>query len=320
MIFLKKTKNKKNSVKTNEEHNERVNGESFWMITSIILGVLFIAALILGLTGVLSSGKAGAEMSQGEAEAKANEYVNLLSTPDAPLTIVNVEKENGLYKIDLSVQGQELAWYMSSNGELFIPDVFSMDDIRTIVGQQGEQPQQPPTQGEVEVSLEDANILGSVESDVVMVEYSSATCPFCARYYEETFPQLRSEYVDTNEITYVYKHYIRNDVDVLAANAMECAGEQDSFFEFKDLVYTNQGVLGQQNVYSNWADELGLDVADFDACLSSMKYTEKANAETLEGQSNGVTGTPGFLVNSRLISGAQPLESFRTAINAELVN
>jgi protein-disulfide isomerase len=316
VVFLKKTKHTRTSVR---EHENVYETASFWMIVAIVLGVLFIATLILGLTGVLSGGRGGTDMmSQSEAEARANRYVNLLSTPEAPLNIVNVEKDHGLYRIDLTVQGQPLAWYMTGDGELFIPDVFTMQDIQTIVGGQ---PQQPPTQGgQVDVSLQGANYLGDLNSDVLMVEYSSATCPFCARYHAETFPALREEYVETGRIAYVYKHYVRNEVDILAANALECAGEQDNFFEYLDLVYENQPRLGQENNYAQWADSLGLDVDAFGECLSSRRYTAKANADTAEGQGNGVTGTPGFLVNSRLISGAQPLDNFRAAINAELAN
>ena len=284
------------------------------MITSIVLAVLLIASLLFILLGSNSGGDA---LSQNRAEARANEFINLLSDPQNPLRISSVEEDTGLYRIAINLQGQTETWYMSLNGNYLAPQVFTMDQIRTLVG--GQQPPvdtQPPPQAQVNVNLEGANTLGS--GSVLMVEYSSATCPFCARFATETFPLINSEYIETGEITYVYKHYIRNDVDVLAANAMECAGEQGAFFEFKNVVYANQNSLAQRAIYSTWADNLGLDVDAFDACVDEGRYSAKATADTQEGQGNGVTGTPGFLINSRLIAGAQPFANFQAAIDAEL--
>jgi protein-disulfide isomerase len=285
------------------------------MITSIVLGILLVASLFF----IFLRNNDGVDaLPQNKAEARANEFINILSDPQNPLRVSSVEEDNGIYRINIDLQGQTETWYMSLNGDYLAPQAFTLDQIRTIVGgQQPPQEQQPP-QTDVNVNLEGANVLGS--GDVLMVEYSSATCPFCARYNAETFPLITEQYIETGEITYVYKHFIRNDVDVLAANAMECAGEQGSFFEFKELVYSNQNSLAQTSSYSTWASELDLDVDAFDDCFNERRYSAKATADTGEGQGNGVTGTPGFLVGSRLIAGAQPFASFQTAIDAELAN
>lgn len=81
-------------------------------------------------------------MTQTQAEAKAREYVTLLSSPDLPLEIANVELENGLYKIIVSVLGQTEQWHMSPDGNYLYPSAFTIDDIRLIVAQQ--QLQQAP--------------------------------------------------------------------------------------------------------------------------------------------------------------------------------
>lgn len=322
MKKAKKVSKKKSSpsVKRSEHgmSNECCSSSSGWMVASIVLGALLILSVILLLTGSSSKG-----LSNAQAEAKANEYVNLLSNPDMPLNVVSVVKENQAFRINIEVLGQAESWFMSLDGEKLFPSAFSLSDIRAIVGQQqlGEAQQQapPPSQGEVSVNFEGANVLNPGQG-VVMVEYSSVTCPFCARYNAETFPSIVEQYIETGRITYVYKHFIRNDVDVLAANAMECAGEQGRFFEYKEVVYANQNSLSQQALYGVWAGDLGLDTASFDECFNEMRYSSKASADTQEGQMNGVTGTPGFLVNSRLIAGAQPFQSFSTAIEAELAN
>lgn len=173
---VKYAKKKNSSVKVSEhKHSGVCCGHSVWMIASVALGVLFVASLILGLTGVLSSKESG--LSQSRAEAKANEYVNLLSNPEMPLNIVGVEKDSGLFRIDLTVQGQRLAWYMSPDGSLFIPDVFSLDDIRMIVGQQQLQEQQAQPQL-ASYSNEEVESLVSCLADKDFVIYGADWCGY----------------------------------------------------------------------------------------------------------------------------------------------
>lgn len=319
MKKAKYKKNKKSSHVVEEKSNDKTN---LWLFTSVALAVLLIVTLILGLTGAFTRDVEVSTnlLTQGEAEAKAVEFVNLIGEIEGvPLTLNEVRKEQGIYSVSVAFMGQQNSFYMSLDGDLFFLQGISMSDIREIKAQMDlSQQQLPPVQqaNQVNVNLEGANTLGS--GDVLMVEYSSATCPFCARYNTDTFPLINSEYIETGKITYVYKHFILNDIDVLAANGMECAGEQGAFFEYKELVYANQNSLSQQAVYSAWASELDLDVDAFDACFNERRYSAKATADTQEGQGNGVTGTPGFLVNSRSIAGAQPFANFQSAIEAEL--
>ena len=159
--------------------------------------------------------------------------------------------------------------------------------------------------------------LGDVNAEVVLVEYSSMTCPFCGRHQAQTQPQLLENHINSNKIKYVYKHFVRNDVDIQAANAAECSGEQGQFFEFLDLVFDNQDQISPVNL-ENWAEQLDLDMDQWRICQQNEEHRSKVLADTQEGQSNGVRGTPGFLLNGELISGAQPYNTFAAAINSAL--
>lgn len=171
--------------------------------------------------------------------------------------------------------------------------------------------------GSVDISLEGANTMGDADADVVLVEYSSATCPFCGRHHEQTLPSIKENFVDNNQILWVYKHFVRNDVDIQAANAAECAGDQGQFFEYLDLVFENQESISPANLES-WAQELDLDMDQWRTCQEDEEHRTKVLADTQEGQSNGVRGTPGFLLNGELISGAQPYSTFEGAIQSQL--
>lgn len=321
---MKKTKHKKNKHISEDKSQSKTCGtKNTWMITSIVLGVLLVISLVLAFTGTFAKETTPKNiLTQEEAETKATEFVTLLGEVEGiPLNLNEVKEQDGVYSVDVEFMGQQNSFYMSMNGDLFFLQGITLNEIREIQAQMELAEQQQETEqetNEVNVNLEDANILGS--GDVLMIEYSSATCPFCARYAQETFPLINDEYIESEDITYVYKHFIRNDVDVLAANAMECAGEQGAFFEYKNLIYNNQNMLSQQTAYVTWAEQLDLVVDDFTACFEDRRYTAKANAETQEGQSNGVTGTPGFIINSRLVAGAQPFANFQTIIDAELAN
>lgn len=107
-----------------------------------------------------------------------------------------------------------------------------------------------------------------------------------------------------------------------AAEASECAADQGRFWEYHDLLYArqkgeNQGAFSKENL-KGFAVELGLDADAFAACLDSGKYTSRVRADTAFAQSLGISGTPAFLVNGRPMMGAQPFETFRTLIEAEL--
>ncbi len=317
---MKKAKHKQSSEKKQETvHANKSNkstccGRSSWMIASIVLAVLLIASIIMlfvGNTGSMNT------LSEDAAEEKAAEFVEVISNPEIPLTVQSVEKVDNLYEITAESQGQIQVFFMSLDGEYLFPSAFTLDELVELIGnQQPSAPSQPA--GEVEVNLEGANTLGS--GDLVMVEYASATCGFCKRYADETFPLIEAEYIDDGDLTYVYKHYTRSNTDVVAANAMECAGEQDAFFTYKDLVYANPQLLSQEESFVTWAETLELDVDEFSTCFDERRYTEKIAADTAEGRSNGVTGTPGFLIDSELIAGAQPFASFKAVIDAQLEN
>jgi protein-disulfide isomerase len=107
-----------------------------------------------------------------------------------------------------------------------------------------------------------------------------------------------------------------------AAEASECAADQDAFWEYHDKLFDsqsgeNQGAFNNDNL-KRFADELGLDTQAFDECLDSGKYTSIVQTETQSAQSLGVRSTPTFLINGRPVIGAQAFDVFKQTIEAEL--
>jgi protein-disulfide isomerase len=106
--------------------------------------------------------------------------------------------------------------------------------------------------------------------------------------------------------------------DAMGAHlAALAAGRQGKFWEFHDRVFASQHDL-EPEAYERYARGLGLDVARFERDLADPALRKTIEADTAQGRSLGVTGTPAFFVNGRFLSGAQPFEEFARVINGEL--
>ena len=103
----------------------------------------------------------------------------------------------------------------------------------------------------------------------------------------------------------------------ISAEAANCAADQGKFWEYHDMLFENQGALAKPNLVQ-YATNLQLDMASFNQCLDSGKYTNDVKQDMADGQAIGVTGTPAFFINGRFLNGAVPYEQFAAIIDEEL--
>ena len=167
---------------------------------------------------------------------------------------------------------------------------------------------------------DDDPYLGDENAPVTIIEFSDFECPFCARFHSSTLDQIKTEYVDTGKVKFVYRDFPLDSIHsqaTPAAEAAQCAFEQGKFWEFHDEIFANQQSLGS-SLYKQIASDLGLDTNKFNDCVDSRKYREEVKKDLQDGASVGIRGTPGFIVNSVPLSGAQPFSSFQAVIEAEL--
>jgi protein-disulfide isomerase len=168
------------------------------------------------------------------------------------------------------------------------------------------------------------NILGDPNAPVKMVEYADFQCPFCQRYWKETEPQIIATYVTTGKVYYEYRSvgaFIGPD-SASAAEAAYCAGDQDKFWEYHDVLYSN---WTGENVGDFAPDKLrqyaitvGLEPKIFDDCLTKEKYASQIQQDVAKAKADGIRSTPSFLINNKLVEGAQPFNIFQKAIDAAL--
>jgi len=210
-------------------------------------------------------------------------------------------------------------------GVLFVLAFFNVVDLGENSGPTGAAVVAPDTQiptaplEKQDVKYDGAPILGEEDAPVTMVEFSDFQCPYCARFFEQTFPQLKENYIKTGKVKLAFRHLPLSfhQYAQKTAEASECANEQGKFWEYHDTVFNNQDQLSD-TILSTWAGEIGLDVKKFDDCLESGKYKEKVQADSNDAGSYGVSGTPSFFINGKLLVGAQPYEAFQQVIDAEL--
>ncbi len=183
-------------------------------------------------------------------------------------------------------------------------------------------PAQPASEYSVAIRA-DAPTIGSKDAKVTMVEFSDFQCPFCKKFYDQTFSQIKKDYIDTGKVKFVYMHYPL-DFHINAqksGEAAECANRQGKFWEYHDLLFKNSQSDGSGLdliSLNKYAVEIGLNMARFNQCLNNGETAEIVKADMEAGKKAGVTGTPGFNINKKLVSGAQPFASFQKILDEAL--
>ena len=176
---------------------------------------------------------------------------------------------------------------------------------------------QAPPVYRVTLNLDGAPSKGSVDAPVILVKFEDFHCPFC-KEAQGTLGKIAARYGERVRI--VHKDYPIDSLHPqarLAHVAARCAHAQGKFWAYHDLLYAAAPKASPEDLKS-FAQRAGLELKQFEACLSSGKYAELIAADIAEGTKAGVTGTPAFFINGRLIGGAQPLEQFVRVIDEEL--
>ncbi|MFN8440767.1 MAG: thioredoxin domain-containing protein [Caldilineaceae bacterium] len=168
---------------------------------------------------------------------------------------------------------------------------------------------------------------GNLDASVVVIEFSDFQCPYCKRHEADTQPTLDEQFVNSGKVLWVFKSFplnIHPQADE-AAVAAECAADQGKFWEMHDLLFkdpTTWSIDAPAPIFSSYAQQLGLDVAAFDACQQGTEAQQRVQSDMNDG-SSFVRGTPSFIIlkggEGRIIPGALPKDEFVKALD-DVVN
>ncbi len=172
---------------------------------------------------------------------------------------------------------------------------------------------------------QDGKAWGPVDAPVVIQGFSDFQCPFCGRFTIGAAQDIIEKYGNSGQVRFEFNHYAFLGAEsIRAAEAAECANEQNAFWEYHDTLFLNQNGENRgaftDRILKSFAGHIGLDEQAFDACLDSGKYRENVEASFVKGVELGVESTPSFLINGELVAGALPFEEFDRLIQTALAS
>ncbi len=174
----------------------------------------------------------------------------------------------------------------------------------------------------------DDPIIGKDSAQIAIVEFSDYQCPFCKRFHDKAFAQLKETYIDSGQVKFISRdfplgfHTKAKD----AAIAASCAANQGAYMEMRERLFQHQRELGPE-LYTRLAQELTLDGNAFAACLQDPQIAKEVDDDMAYGQQIGVSGTPSFfigkieggqIVQAKNLRGAQPYQAFARTIDGLL--
>ncbi|MDI6768764.1 MAG: DsbA family protein [Anaerolineales bacterium] len=175
-----------------------------------------------------------------------------------------------------------------------------------------------PVEGVVQITPQafsapvNRNAIGNPDAPVKVDVWEDFQCPACARYSENVEKLIFQNYVETGKVYYTFRHFPFIDdrsatkESDQAANASMCAGEQDRFWDYKEMLFANwnsenQGAFSDKRLIA-YADALGLKMRDFKTCFDENPYRKQIEQDTADGVAIGVSGTPSVFVNGQQVT------------------
>ncbi|UWQ79138.1 DsbA family protein [Leisingera sp. S132] len=179
-------------------------------------------------------------------------------------------------------------------------------------------------EAEVDTSTITEMTLGAEDAPVTLIEYASYTCPHCANFHNNTFKQLKADYIDTGKVKFIYREVYFDRYGLWASMIARCSGPE-KFFGISDLIYKGQSEWARAGGAPEIIDELrkigrlaGIENDQLEACLQDG---EKAQTLVTWYQENatehGIESTPSFILNGEKVSN-QSYEDFKKLLDAEL--
>ena len=196
------------------------------------------------------------------------------------------------------------------------------------------QPPQQPTTGTT--SVDDDPILGDTNAPITIIEFSDYECPFCKRYFDDTFSQIKAKYIDTGKVKLVFRdlplsfHDPMATKEAVAANCARKQGGDTTYFKYHDEIFkqttSNGNGLNDEKI-KTIATDIGLNLAQFESCLQDKAMEDEVKKDVADAGKAGATGTPSFIIgkttadgniNGSLVVGAQPYGAFEAVIESLL--
>ena len=165
------------------------------------------------------------------------------------------------------------------------------------------------------IATDDQPTKGAPKASVTIVEFTDFECPSCARQHP-ILDRIVTEFGDRVRLVVRDFPLSQHTNARKAAEAAEAAREQGKYWEYASVLFRNQSALSVDKL-RQYATEVGLDRARFDALLDSGKLAEKVQRDVMDGRKLGINGTPTLYVNGKRVSD-NSYESVKAAVESAL--
>lgn len=168
---------------------------------------------------------------------------------------------------------------------------------------------------------DDDRIVGSPDAPITIVEYASLTCPHCASFHANTYPELKKQWIDTGRAKLVFRHFPLDGIGLRAAAVSNCL-EGDRHFGFIEILLKSMQQWARAadptKALAQIAALAGINQEQFEKCFNDEAEMDKILARRTEANTEyNVNSTPSFLVNGRLVTGALDFEAFNRILESE---
>ena len=169
-------------------------------------------------------------------------------------------------------------------------------------------------------------VLGDPSAKVTLIEFGDYQCPFCGKFFKDSEPLIRENYVKTGKIKFVWRDFaFLGPESLLGGQAAHCAKDQGKYWEFHDAIMEEEQIDGKEHngnlneiKFSEMARNLKMNVENFGGCLASEKYKDVGKSAYDSAIALEVNSTPTLFINSRKVQGALPYATFKDLIEKEL--
>lgn len=160
------------------------------------------------------------------------------------------------------------------------------------------------------ITDDDLHYLGNPDAPVTMLIYEDMGCPNCKNFEETVVPSVIQDYVANGDVKIVvYTVAFINQLSLPGAEGLSCAAEQEKFWEFRELLFKNQGIQAfTRNFLVDLADQLNLDRQKFSSCYDLAKYAQKILRSSQQAVDFGISSTPTVDINGARLVGVYPYE------------
>ena len=213
----------------------------------------------------------------------------------------DLSREAALDRIRANIRRQRL----SDRRDELLQQLRSQQDVHILL--------QPPR---LAVSATGAASAGAEHPLVTIVEFSDFECPFCSRA-AGTMHSILDKYASVVALYYRYLPLPMHQNAINAAKAAYCAGKENKFWAMHDLLFANQRRLAVADL-DGYATAINLDAAKYQQCFAAAGTDLAIRADRDAAASYGVSGTPTFFVNGRLVTGIVGYDKFEALIQEEI--